>query len=339
MVDYQLCLAIKVQLHVLVNFTKQIFSFYTFVRMSPSAIDMTLPRVKPSEGAAKIHALMLEYGGVIIEGFLSSTEVKQLNSDIDAPFESLQEGSLSEIEAMRDFHGKQTKRLTNLVTYSEVFREDVLNKDLLHEILDIVWAEDNGAYWLSAAQAIEIHPGNKAQRLHRDQNQFRVFNLLGPGAPEAVVNFLVALTPFTEINGATRVIPRSNKWEDFADLGCSEDTIPALMNPGDALLITGKTVHGGGANKTKDEKRRGIALAWSVSYLTPEEAYPFQISLDIAKTMSKRAQRIIGFRSQYPAHSGGLWQCDYAELADFLKLDSSEEPWKTKDFKKLEANH
>jgi ectoine hydroxylase-related dioxygenase (phytanoyl-CoA dioxygenase family) len=273
---------------------------------------------------------MLEYGGVIIEGFMSPDEVKQLNNDIDAPFEAMQKGSLSEVGAMRDFHGEQTKRLTNMVSYSKVFRDDILNKDLLHEILQAVFAEDNGSYWMSAAQAIEIHPGNKAQKLHRDQGQFRVFTLLGPEAPEAVVNFLTALTPFTEINGATRVIPGSNKWEDFTDLGCPEDTIPALLNPGDALLITGKTVHGGGANRTENEKRRGIALSWSVGYLTPEEAYPFQISKDIAKTMTKRAQKAIGFRSQYPAHSGGLWQNDYSELADFLHLDSAEGPWQGK---------
>src|ERR1700761_2406536 len=233
--------------------------------MSPSAIDKTIPRVKPSAGASEIHELMLEYGGVIIEGFLSAADVKQLNSDIDAPFEALQHGSLSEVQAMKDFHGDQTKRLTNLVTYSKVFREDILNKDLLHEILNLVYAEDNGSYWMSASQAIEIHPGNKAQRLHRDQNQFRVFNLLGPDGPEAVVNFLIALTPFTEVNGATRVIPRSNKWADFADVGSPEDTIPAEMHPGDALLITGKTVHGGGANRTRDEKRRGLAFTFSVS--------------------------------------------------------------------------
>ncbi|KAK5202732.1 Verruculogen synthase [Exophiala xenobiotica] len=293
-------------------------------------MDATIPNVKPSVGAAKIHELMLKYGGVIIEGFLTPTEVEQLNSDIDAPFEALQHGSLSDVEALKDFHGDKTKRLTNLVTYSRVFRQDILNKELLHKILEIVYAQDNGSYWMSAAQAIEIHPGNKEQRLHRDQSQFRVFNLLGPDGPEAVINFLTALTSFTEINGATRVIPKSNKWADFTDMGRPENTIPAWMNPGDALMITGKIVHGGGANQTVDEKRRGLALTFSLSYLTPEEAYPFQISRDVAKTMTKKAQRIIGFRSQYPASSGGLWQCDYAELADFLQLESVEEAAQTK---------
>lgn len=172
--------------------------------------DKEIPRVKASVGAAKIHELMLEYGGVIIEEFLSPAEVEQLNSDIDAPFEALQHGSLSDVKALKEFHGEKTKRLTNLVTYSRVFRQDILNKDILHAILEIVYSQDNSSYWMSAAQAIEIHAGNEEQRLHRDQSQFRVFNLLGPEGPEAVINFLTALTPFTEINGATRVIDRKS---------------------------------------------------------------------------------------------------------------------------------
>ena len=31
-------------------------------------------------------------------------------------------------------------------------------------------------------------------------------------------------------------------------------------------------------------------------------------------------QRILGFRSQYPAGSPGLWMVDYRELADHLGL-------------------
>ena len=45
------------------------------------------------------------------------------------------------------------------------------------------------------------------------------------------------------------------------------------------------------------------------------------IDLALAKTLSPRAQRLLGFRSQYPAMSGGLWQYDYGELADHLGLD------------------
>jgi ectoine hydroxylase-related dioxygenase (phytanoyl-CoA dioxygenase family) len=287
--------------------------------MSPSA-ETAIPYIRASEGPQKIHTAMLKAGGVVIEGFITPQTVAQLNKDIDCPLEKLQKGSTNELESLQQFHGRQTKRLTNLVTLSKAFRDEVLDKDLLHDILKIVFAEDNESYWMSAAQAIEIHPGNAAQVLHRDQAQFRVFDLLGCDGPEAVVNFLIALTDFTEENGATRVIPGSHLWPDYSSMGAPEQTLPARMKAGDVFFMSGKTVHGGGANRTANVKRRGLALAFSCSYLTPEESYPFMINVETAKSMSQRAQQAIGFRSQYPKNSGGLWQIDYGEIAGKIGL-------------------
>ncbi|PKZ65287.1 phytanoyl-CoA dioxygenase, partial [Gordonia terrae] len=47
---------------------------------------------------------------------------------------------------------------------------------------------------------------------------------------------------------------------------------------------------------------------------------PFLVSRDVAAGLPERVQRILGFRSQYPLGSPGLWQVDYAELADYLGL-------------------
>lgn len=282
-----------------------------------------IPRVPVSDGAEKILGVVKEHGGVIISEFLSEHEVSALDNDLVKGFSNIQPGSKFDNEAFRDFHGRRTKRLTNIVTHSEVFRHNILDKDLVYEILDKVFQYDNKAYWMSAAQAIEIAPGNKAQPLHRDQGQYRVFNMWGKEAPEGIVNFLIATTHFTEENGATRVLPGSHVWPDFEAAGNPEDTIPAEMEPGDCLFISGKTIHGGGSNRTEDELRRALAFSFTAAYLTPEEAYPFQISKNIAKTMSKRAQRSIGFRSVFPtSEGGGLWMHDYSELADYIGMDN-----------------
>jgi ectoine hydroxylase-related dioxygenase (phytanoyl-CoA dioxygenase family) len=282
---------------------------------------LSIPRVKSSEEPHKIYNAMLEAGCVIIEDFLSPEQVKALNNDLNDPFKNIQMGSKSDDEFIREFHGHQTKRVTNLVSHSKVFRNDVLDMDLVYDLCDLAFASNKSSYWMSAAQAIEINPGNKVQHLHRDQAQYAVFDTLGPDGPEAAVNFFIAITKFTEENGATRVIPGSHEWPDFYDLGHQDMTVPALMKAGDCMFMSGKTVHGGGENKTENESRRGLGFAFTLSYLTPEEAYPFQIKMDTVKTLSKRAQRMIGFRSVYPLSSGGLWQNDYSELADFLELD------------------
>jgi ectoine hydroxylase-related dioxygenase (phytanoyl-CoA dioxygenase family) len=269
---------------------------------------------------AEILDIVAKDGGVIIENFLSADQIARFNAEVEQPMAALAPGSTHENEIVAEFHGRNTKRLTNLVTHSKTFREEILEQDLIHDLCDALFLEESGTYWLTTAQLIEIGPGNRAQFLHRDLENWYPFIGMGPQGPEACVNFMIAFTDFTEENGATRVIPGSHLWDDFEDRGAPEDTIPAVMKAGDAFFYSGKTVHGGGANVTTDEYRRGLAFPLNLGFLTGEEAYPFLVDMEVAKQLSPRVQRILGFRSQYPKGSPGLWQVDYSELGDYLKL-------------------
>ncbi|MEU7005181.1 phytanoyl-CoA dioxygenase family protein [Streptomyces sp. NPDC046332] len=270
--------------------------------------------------AEEILKIVTRDGGVIIKGFLTQEQIDLFNAEIEQPLRALAPGSTHENEIVAAFHGSNTKRLTNLVTHSATFRSEVIDHPLVHEISDLVFLQESGTYWMTTAQVIEIGPGNKAQMLHRDLENWFPFIGMGPRGPEVTINFLVALTDFTEENGATRVIPGSNHWSDFEDRGTPEQTIAAVMNAGDVLLFSGKTAHGGGANRTGDEYRRGLAFAFNAGFLTGEEAYPFLVDRELAKTLSPRVQRVLGFRSQYPTGSPGLWQVDYSDLSDYLGL-------------------
>lgn len=81
-------------------------------------------------------------------------------------------------------------------------------------------------------------------------------------------------------------------------------------------------LHGGGANLSRDVRRRAIATAFNAGFLVPEKAYPFTVPLDFAKTMPRRLQQALGFRSihQRDPVGGSLWQHNYEELADFPGL-------------------
>lgn len=294
--------------------------------MSPSATPVGgIPHVPASAGSKAILAALYEAGGVIIEGLLTPDQVTAMNKEIDEPLRELKPGSTHKSESTKAFHGANTKRLTGLTTCSKSFRDYLLDHDVCHGVAERVFHPQTGTYWLTTAQVIEIGPGNIAQRLHRDQDQFQVFTKLGPDGPEATVNYLVALTDFTEENGATRVIPGSHKWLDFTERGTPEDTIPVEMKAGDACLILGKTVHGGGANKTNSEYRRAVSFAFQASFLTPEEAYAHITPHEIVRTLSLRAQRMIGFRSQFPKNSPGLWQANYSEIGDQIGFPGVEE--------------
>ncbi|MFI1658171.1 phytanoyl-CoA dioxygenase family protein [Streptomyces sp. NPDC020472] len=270
--------------------------------------------------AEEILKIVARDGGVIIKGFLTQEQIARFNAEIEPPLQALDPGSTHENEIVAAFHGNNTKRLTNLVTHSATFRSEVIDHPLVHEVCDLTFLEESGTYWMTTAQVIEIGPDSQAQMLHRDLENWFPFIGMGPSGPEVTINFLVALTDFTEENGATRVIPGSNHWSDFEDRGTPEQTVPAIMNAGDVLLFSGKVAHGGGANRTSDEYRRAVAFALNPGFLTGEEAYPFLVDLELAKTLSPRVQRMLGFRSQYPTGSPGLWQVDYADLGDHLGL-------------------
>lgn len=273
-----------------------------------------LQQIQPSEGHQAVLKALREDGGVIIKGLFTKEQVRRLNEELDPLMRQVKTGSKQTEEWLQEFHGDNTKRLNGLVGKSATFREDFLENDLIHQICEEIYIKDAGGYWMNSSQLIDIGPGSKAQPLHRDQWQFPIFTHAGPDAPEASCNFLVALSEFTDENGATRLIPGSHKWDDFSKNGMPEDTIPAELEVGDACFITGKVVHGGGANRTTDKVRRGLAIVFQCSYLTPEEAYPFIVSKEIARTMTARGQRMIGFRSQFLKDSPGVWKTDYGEV-------------------------
>ena len=281
-----------------------------------ASIPATTPHVE-------VLALFERDGAVILEDLLSEDQVARFNADLDPHMEALAPGLEDEVESYAGFFGDRTKRFTNLVAASQTFREEILEHDLMLGLTDAVLLPNADSYWMGAAQIIDLLPGETCQPLHRDLTNFPFFSRLGPAGPEVLCNFIIALKEFSEEVGATRVIPGSHKWEDFRDLGSQEQTIAAEMRPGSALLTSCKCVHGGGANVTQDRTRRGLALAYNLGWLVPEEAYAFTVPMELARTLSPRAQQLIGFRSFHNEshHGATLWGVNYQELARFLKLD------------------
>jgi len=261
-------------------------------------------------------------GAVILRDALNARQIAQINAELDGPMAATRCGSAKDDVGMQQFHGYRTKRLTSVVMLSPTAREEFIGNPITLGYVKELFKDVCDTFWLQASQAIEIHPGEKAQFLHRDMDNYPVFRRYGPeAAPELTVNFLVALVDSTAVSGATRVIPGSNHWP-FEERGTPEQTIAGELPAGSALLMSGKTIHGGGANMTQDYKRRVVAVSFNPGFLVPEDAYPFVVPLELARTMSPAVQQLIGFRSfhQYGQQGGSLWQIDYEELADHLKL-------------------
>ncbi|OJJ99912.1 hypothetical protein ASPACDRAFT_119783 [Aspergillus aculeatus ATCC 16872] len=295
-------------------------------RSSPKSI---LRRVAAHEGAPKILQVLKEDGAVIIRGFLNQNLFQKLNKEMEDELAKRPLICEHNGEWVSGLAGSQTRRLNQLPAFSPTFRQEILNHPLFHEICEPLFGTHGCDYWMNTATVVQIGPGNAAQSLHRDQELYPVFNPIGKDAPEALVNFFCALSTFTDENGATRVIPGSHQWDDFTTdvTRCVPQTIPAEMEAGDCLLFSGKTVHGGGANRSKDNVRRGMALGVQATYLTAEENYQ-HIPREIVESMTPLAQKMIHWRSSYCPGGAGLWQINGTELANEIGLKANQ-PKKT----------
>lgn len=255
-------------------------------------------------------------GGVIVERFIPDELRRRLIKELAPTAEASRPGKGGN-EFADQFWGAQTKRFTGLVVRAPSFVE-IVDHDLLHQ-----WAEHGFAsdYWVNTGQAIIIGPDSPGQLLHRDAGNWPVMLAMGKDGPEATLSIMLALTDFTEENGATRVVPGSHRWADFDVAADPSQAVAAAMPAGSALLYTGKTIHGGGANVSRDSWRFGIHFSFALAQLTPEEASPVTTPWEIAQHFPERVQHMLGFHSHrtflpdWPV----LWTHDYRDVRESLQ--------------------
>lgn len=233
-------------------------------------------------------------GAVIVKGFLDPDRLRRLNAEIDALVAEVPPGSRSDEVARQRFHGANTKRFTRLVTRVESFGE-LLRHPTLRGVADRLLLPACGSYWLNTGQMMVVGPGEPAQRLHRDQDNWPLFSQrMGASGPEVTVSVIIALTDFTDERGATRVVPGSHRWDDFTRRATDDETVPATMPAGSAVVYTGKVVHGAGANRTEEHWRRGLHVSFVLGWLVPEEANPLCVSWEEARELPEDLHQLVG---------------------------------------------
>ena len=173
---------------------------------------------------------------------------------------------------------------------------------------------------MNTGQVMIIGPGEKAQWLHRDADNWPL--ILGPTAKPVTVSCMFALSEFTAENGATRVVPGSHKWDDFTRKAVDSEVTQAVMPAGSALIYSGTVLHGGGANTTNAEWREGMHLSFLVGWLTPEEAGCIGLPEDIARTLTPLQQQLLGYRCYTgDVKAGRLWTIDYEDIPVGMKWE------------------
>jgi len=258
-------------------------------------------------------------GGVIVDQLLPADVLDAFRADMERAAAAFQPGTRSDDANVRNFWGNATKRFTRLASRSAAFVDILLNPTLLG-VADALLLPNCSSYWMNTGQMMIIGPGSAAQVLHRDADNWRTMNR--PDGFEVTVSCMFAITDFTADVGATRVVPGSNRWDDFSRTAADDDVTQAVMRAGSGMIYTGRTIHGAGANNTSDQWRYGFHLSYVLGWLTPEEAGPLGVDWSAVAAMPERAQQLLGWRC-YAAggrDSTRLWTIDYEDVPVGLGL-------------------
>ncbi len=242
-----------------------------------------LEHLPANSSAETVTEILKRDGAVIVDNLVEPQAMDAIVAELQPWFDATPFGPDS-------FSGRRTKRTGGLVARSPLCRDIVMHPLVLAASGKLL--DHSHSFQLHLTQVIAIGAGEPAQTIHRDQWAFDFFPF--PRGYDVQCNTLWAITDFTEENGATRVIPGSNLFDDKLKFQ-SEDTVPAEMRKGSVLLYSGSVYHGGGANRST-ATRIGLNITYNVSWLRQEENQYLSVPLEIARTLPVELLRLIGYQ-------------------------------------------
>lgn len=233
------------------------------------------------------HSVMLETfqrdGAVIVDNVLSGREVDVILDEVSPYMARSSVGG-------DDFTGRQTTRTGALVARSPACREVVMHP-IVNYLARAFLAPFCDRIQLHLTQIIRILPDQGGQMLHRDRLAWGGFL---PNSIEPQFNTIWALTEFSCENGATQVVPGSNRWDDDQRRAEAEEITQAEMGRGSVLLYSGSVIHGGGENRSA-EPRIGMNITYCLSWLRQEENQFLSCPPEIARTLPPDLQELLGY--------------------------------------------
>ena len=244
-----------------------------------------IPRFDRDASADEIAAALLAHGVVIVERLVDEALCDRVAVELSPWIDATPQGA-------DDFSGRNTRRTGALLTRVPASIALIAHPLVLDVVERSLWPKKT-TFQLHLSQSIAIGPQSPAQHLHRDHWCFDFFPF--PRDVDVEVSTIWALNDFSEVNGATRVVPDSHRTPDDRRYEPA-DTVPAEMPRGSVVLYLGSTVHGGGANRS-DRTRVGINVDYVLGWLRQEENQYLSYSLDEVRAMPERVQRLLGYET------------------------------------------
>ncbi len=231
----------------------------------------------------QIAEVLAEQGALVLDNLIDAATVASVTADVMPHIQRSPYGD--------DFTGHQTQRTGALVARAPACRPLVTHATVL-EAANSFLVDYTNKIILHLTQTIYIHPQQGAQPLHRDRLAWGNYI---PRSIEPQFNTIWALTDFTAENGATRLVPGSNRWPDEQRAEPNE-ICQAEMSAGSVLVYSGSVIHSGGENRSA-AARLGLNITYCLGWLRQEENQYLSCPPHIAKDLDPELQELLGYTS------------------------------------------
>jgi ectoine hydroxylase-related dioxygenase (phytanoyl-CoA dioxygenase family) len=235
-------------------------------------------------------AALLRDGYLIIEDVLSGYEAVTLEGELEPWLAKTP-------RCQGDFYGWRTTRVGGLLAKAPMVQHMALNPRIL-AIAETLLGQSCDYVQLNLTQATRVHPGERAQAPHRDEEMWPC----DTGGRPWLLNVMWAVSEFTEENGATRLWPRSH----LRALDRNEDadeSVAAIMQRGSACLFLGSLTHSAGANRSA-APRTGVIISYCLGWLRTYENQFLTYPREVVRCFPLQLQRLIGYRMHRPNLGG-----------------------------------
>lgn len=234
--------------------------------------------------------LLRSNGYVIFDRLLAEETVDRICGELEPWFAATP-------HCQGDFYGWATTRLGSVLLKSPSSHPLVLHS-LMLSIMDEVLGPHCDWYQLNLTQAVRLHPGQRQQVPHRDEEMWPCQK----NGIEYLVNVMWALSDFTPENGATLIWPRSQFHRLSREIDPARSVVGAMPR-GSALVYLGSVTHCGGANRS-EKPRTGLILSYSLGWLKPYENPFLSYPPAVAKAFPPALRDLIGYRIHRPNLGG-----------------------------------
>jgi len=264
-----------------------------------------LPDISQWFDKANFDVLKTRYdreGYLIFEKVLSEDTLSDIRTAL-SPFLG------TPLKGRNDFEGTKTNRIYAMLAKDPIFAELAVHP------LALAFAEaDLGpSMRLSACLAIQLHRDETVQPWHFDDA-----HMLAPRPrPAWGLSAFWAIDETTIENGATQLLRGSHLWgedknplaldnpvfekhgRDYSEKDAEFDIVTPELPAGSLMIAKSTLWHRGGANKT-NTPRTIITPQYCVGWARQLENMVLAVPPDIAKTLPKRAQELLGYSIHEP---------------------------------------